>query len=470
MSKRWNYEEIRDAHFKVLLEEGKLDDKLTEIFEDFWTLSPFKQYELISYIKKHGKRPEWKVLKKVLGLSEDDTHKFLIGDPIEVKFPVVDLTGGPGKIVRGIAVKGLSKVVTNVGKEKHQRLKKIVGSGFAVFYDTEFTGKSFQLPLAVSLMSERIPEGVLFTGELSQDGRILRANHIEEKKKIAAREGYILVDPAKLPKPDLKSLLNWLNKDIHHIPMLITSSEKHQDELKDFTRNLQIEDLNLELAYLETFGIEPVLWTGQIKDQRWQEVCKEFYSRLKHIGSVLGGFHLHIAIRGPAALAFALGILHGSFKPFTIYHFQNNAYRPIVVDNVRYIKERLSGNPRLINYTVTGSGEEVAVVINLAHHSVQLNSLPLTNATYLVIETQGGGNLPVENFKDIAREIAGAIQEVAKTATIKRFHFFFSCPVPIAFLVGVAFGHYNPGSIYNYEQGTYKKVLDIEFLRDLRES
>jgi hypothetical protein len=47
----WKFWEIEWAHFKTLLESGKLDDHIEELYSHFWELPPSHQYELVKYSK-----------------------------------------------------------------------------------------------------------------------------------------------------------------------------------------------------------------------------------------------------------------------------------------------------------------------------------------------------------------------------------------------------------------------------------
>ncbi|MEN3039368.1 MAG: SAVED domain-containing protein, partial [Candidatus Kryptonium sp.] len=89
----------------------------------------------------------------------------------------------------------------------------------------------------------------------------------------------------------------------------------------------------------------------------------------------------------------------------------------------------------------------------------------------VVIESLHKGNLPVDDFLKVAQETASYLQDLRQRYSFERYHFFFSCPVPVAFMIGLAFGHYVDGSIYNYQRdgSSYEEVLDLRYLRKLRE-
>ena len=77
--------------------------------------------------------------------------------------------------------------------------------------------------------------------------------------------------------------------------------------------------------------VKTISFTGD-----WIEAVKQFYDAIKEVNE-----HIHIAMNAPASLAFACGAVFGSLKTFTFYHYQNGAYHPIPITNVRALKQRL---------------------------------------------------------------------------------------------------------------------------------
>ena len=474
----FRYYTIEDKHFKGLLESGKLDEDLDEIIEQFQFFTPFKQYELVKYIKDKKVFPSLNKLAETFGISEEDARAFLSNPFREVLIPTVD--SGEGKLVRAITVKGLSAVITNGEhlKESLDIIKEFLGFGFFVFFDELFSGESYMLPVTLSLYVENIPGDLLFTGKIDKEGRIYEVNGIPKKRKLAQKYGYRLIPPSRLSRvQDIKA---WLDAERYDVPLFITkTTQNYEGEFNSFLKSLLIKDVEKALENLELFngiGKDTILMiTGRLEPEEkvWKEGVREFYKRIKEIEDKLSGKEVyHLGINGASAFAFACGTIYGSYKPFVFYHFQNGRYIPLRVENVRTLKERVK-DYKNIEYKYEEGGESLVVILSLAHHSAEADVKTYTKSlapSYLVIRHRKAGNIEPEEMIEISREIASLIQDIREKKNVKEFHFFFSAPVAICFMVGVAFGYYSPGYIYNYEKPHgYERVLKLEDIRNIRE-
>jgi len=469
----WKFWKIELPHFQIFLKSGKFDDKVDELYNQFWDLPYSHQYELITYSKEKGVFPSVETFKKVFKVSEESVKEFFRAEYRTFRFPVVS-SEGKGELVNAIVIKNLKEVITNLKQIKRHLspIKEFLNSGFAVFFDREFAGASFQLPTVLNLYVENLPEDALFTGAVDKKGNIKSVDGIEEKKKLAKELGLRLVEPYHFNTVD--EIKELLDAKIYKMPIYITKTQdRWEGEFKSFLKATGISEHYLKkLEVLIGLETKPII-TGQLTGKVWEEVLREFWRRFKETEKKLHSKEeWHIAINGPSALAFALGVLFGSQKPFVFYHYQNNSYYPIVVENVRQLKER---NKQLqkVRFKFEKRGKNLVVMLSFAHHDMESKvkeyiSQRLENPSYLLIESESSGNISVEDMKDVAKECASLIQDIKKEQSFDEFHFFFSTPVPIAFMVGLAFGHYEEGWIYNYSGG-YEPVLSISFLRKLRE-
>ncbi len=223
---------------------------------------------------------------------------------------------------------------------------------------------------------------------------------------------------------------------------------------------------------------ELCLVTGQLKEvESWEKACKEFYKKVWNLKNKLSGKKIfHFGIRGAASLGMALGILWGSQEPFVIYHYQAGKYHPVKVLNPREIKEKVL-EYKNISWSFEEGGEDLVIVLKFAHHELfadvkEFAKTRIENPSFLLVEHRASGNIPPEEFKIIVKETASLIQNIRKERSFRRFHFFFSCPVAIAFMLGVAFGHYAEGVLYNYqkEEQIYIPAVELKILRKIRES
>jgi len=208
--------------------------------------------------------------------------------------------------------------------------------------------------------------------------------------------------------------------------------------------------------------LKTIFFTGN-----WIETVKQFYSAVKEIDN-----HIHIAMNSPASLAFACGAVFGSLKTFTFYHYQNGAYHPIPITNVRALKQRLRKYD-YVEYSYENGGKDLVVMLNYSHHEIKTAvksyiSDKLESPSFLELTLKDStGNIPIELMPTIANETSSLLQDVKKYQSFDRFHFFYSCPVPIAFMVGVAFGLYDDFIIYNFS-GSYEPVLTSKDLTKIK--
>lgn len=487
----FRFEAFEESHFLEFLWQGFFDEYIEEILKRFDFYSAKIQFELINYIRERLKEIlDPNLLSRALGIKTSDAEKIIKGEArgFEIILAEKDEKGiVHGKICKALVIPETSKIITNLSHLKNSLsiLKKLLGCSFAVFFEESFSGGSFMLPLAVSLSFENVPGDLRFTGKLNTRGEILKVNYIKEKQEFAKSQGLRLITPLQVKKFD--TIKVYLEKEKWDIPLFITSSTK--EEFINFLSFYQGEKVlaefdllkGLELFYNlseETFYIT----TGQLKTkEEWEKACREFYERFNLIKYRLPGVKVfHLGMRGPAVLSFALGVLFGHFDPFVFYHYQVlegiPKYHPIRVLTPRNLKER-TAEYKIIKPKFEKKGKDLVIILNFSHHEPtgdvkKYVSEFLEEPSFLILETEYKGNLPIESFLETARESASFIQEVRKEHSFESYHLFFSCPIGIAFMVGLAFGHYVDGLLYNYqkESALYQPVLDFQFLRKLRES
>ena len=207
--------------------------------------------------------------------------------------------------------------------------------------------------------------------------------------------------------------------------------------------------------------LKTIVFTGD-----WIETVRQFYDTVKEMDN-----HIHLAMNSPTSLAFGCGVIFGSLRTFTFYHYQNGVYHPIHITNVRALKQRLRKYD-YVEFSYEAGGKDLVVMLNLSHHEIKTAvksyiSDKLENPSFFELTVKEAGNIPIELMPIVATEISSLLQDVKKYQSFDRFHFFFSCPVPIAFMVGVAFGLYDELVVYNFS-GAYEPVLKFEDLTKIK--
>ena len=467
-----DFTRIPPQELREFIENGKVDDLLEDILENFWSLSAEVQYALIKRMRLLNEDISIATLSRVFGCKEKEAFEILTNECREVFFPVVN-DKGDGRLVRALIIKDTSSLITNSPSRLDEL--RILGENFSLFFDSLFEGSSYMLAVGVGLRCDEIPEGLAFTGRIDSTGNVYPVGSIKEKRRICEREGFRLVSPYELREKNLNYLVDWLSKDTLDIPFYFTTfQESAESEFKKFLRYTKTDPEALRVFY----GIDVRTFlqaSGRLEGVRWFESAKEFYRRISTLQSGDKKRHIHLAGRMPSSLAFAFGILFGSQTPFTFYHFQNQEYIPVVVQNVRYLKERTDvGRIEGFIYKYIPKGDELVVLVGGAFHTAGAavrEFMGEGDYSFLLTGHERSGNLSPERMMEFSRAVSSLIQEKKDDREFKRYHFFFSCPVSVAFMLGVSFGHYAPASIYNYEQGEerYIQVLRTEELRRIRE-
>jgi len=483
---RFPFEEFDENHILTFLEQGLLDEHIEELLMRWNLFSPKVQFTLINYIRERLKDSfSPRLLVKHLKIKSVEDADLIVKGKGKI-FEIIVVDQDKADFAKGLVIPNTSKIITNLPELKNSLtiVRKVLNKNFAVFFDTYISGKSFMLPLTCALSIENIPEDLRFTGALNTKGDILEVDHLKEKIEFAKAHGLRLITPLQVKR--FNTIKAYLEKDKWDIPFYITSAgyEEFSNFLKVFIGEKTFEEFEI-LKGLELFyGLQEDTFyqlTGQLKtEEDWKKVCQDFYTRYYKIVTTLPGNKIfHIAMRGAVALSFALGVLYSHFYPFVFYHYQakegETKYHAIPIYEPRYLKERKS-QYNYINTLFEHNGEDLVILLNFGHHEAVADVKSyafshLNNPSFLVLEAKEKGNVPIESFSEVAKECASAIQDIRSQYSMKTYHFFFSCPIPIAFMVGLAFGHYVDGWIYNFQKegSSYQPVLEFRFLRKIRE-
>ncbi len=466
------------------------------MFKKWQLFSPKIQFELILYVREQIKESfNPKVLAQALKIKIHDAEKIITNPAKNFEILLVETreveTNEDNKSLsiktcKAFAIPETSKIITNLPHLRNQlsTLKKFLGRNFAVFFEDFFIGKSFMLPLAVALDIKKVSENLRFTGGLNIKGNILEVDYVREKLEYAKKQGFRLITPFQVK--NFSTIKTYLEKEKWDIPFYLTNTKK--DEFLTFLSSYEGEKVLAEFEVLK--GIELFyelseedfyIVSGQlVSKEDWEKICEDFYKKIFKIKNCLPGVKtFHLGMRGAVSLGFALGILFSHFDPFVFYHYQTVGgvakYHPIFVEEPRFLKERVK-TYKYIKPSFEKKGEDLVVILNFSHHEPTADvkkyvSSFLKEPSFLILETDFKGNLPIETFREVAKESASFIQDIREEHSFKSYHFFFSCPLAIAFMIGLAFGHYVDGFIYNYQRGEnlYQPILDFKFLRNIRE-
>jgi len=500
--------EEKEDLYKLLINNDISDEHENEIKFLVWKL-----------IKKRNDLFDVELLSKLLNISELNVKKIFKSIPIEVKFPIA--LDDKGELATAYIIplsKPSDRLTFSSNKETQEALKTIQKilknknyeiQNFFVIFDKNFSDKSFMLSIAAGLLlpKENI-QNFAFTGVVNEEGEVFDVGYIPEKEKAAKKENLKLISPDILDTID--ELVYWLGSEPVDIPFIysikrpeeepISALNKIEKKIKENKPYFSIEGLE------NIFGIKkedlffnydnwlPVLEEEQVNEENeWIKQVENFEEKLRNIYSKIDSKNrvLHLAFAVPVSLAMGLGIKLGAKKPVIIYHYQSDEYLPVIdlsdvrkLRRIKYIRKDIKNQLKNIEVDIPEkikNNEDVAAAIWLASHSPYgdtQNYLKSNEKDWDLIKIesqdfQGDITLPYEDIKEdywirYVSEMYSVLNILKNDYQIQRYHFFLSVPVPIAFALGMAIGHFWEGYIYNYnfkssdEKNKYYPVFNMK--------
>lgn len=472
--------ELDASNFLEYLKNNKIN--INDAVKKFVEMQNFESKEFIFY-------ELLKIMKEnnVLDLPGDFIEKFFNGkadiifdfyknDFNEIYFPVVGESSDV-KIIRAMVFE-TNQSYTNLKhiEDSIKKIEKLVGKKLGVIFDNKFDDRTFELAVAIGALCKKIPKGVAFTGEIDENGNVLRNfNKLGLKLKLCAENELNLVSPFDVN--NVFDLKKFFEARRINFPVLISLMSKDREYL-----NASYEDLkdavskDFDLEYCELFekiyGVRKIFIKEGLEDN-WYETLKEVSNMLNKIISKRG--IPHISIAGPSAFSMALGVSLGVQNPIVVYHKSGSEYKKVIdlIDNVRKIKN-IVNDYKHIKYSIENEdGESCAFILYFASHNpydTVKNFLTKNkvDARIVLIEPKAGkGNLIPDDWSGIVSEIMSVTQNLQFEYSCKKSLFFLSCPVPIAFGIGLSFGDFSKGSIYHFDKnmGDYIEVFKIEGIK-----
>ncbi len=389
-----------------------------------------------------------KLLKEAFGIEAESS-------PVEFQFPVVNVNGG--EIAKGIAL-----LVDKKQKGKVSQVEELTGKGVLVFFDKEFSGDSFQAPLAYALLYGELPENLLLSGKLY--GENFSADHLKEKEEIARKQGKTLIG-----KGNIRKLGEFLKGEKTEIPLFIGTGEKESlnQPFELLCRTVNFEPVegyaDKELLIFQLLPILP--------SENWLPFFEKFQKRVLEIKERIPfPISLHIALKTPITFSFGAGIVIGTGKlPVALYHFENGKYHRVIdlTEDSRQIKRRRRELRHIEIVSETGKETDTAVIaLQVASHETRKKGEELAekfNGDFFYIhapELKGGVPLS-ENWTEIVAELYEEMNRVYDRG-YRKFHLIMSVPNPIAFALGMAVGNYWDIEVWSYfkELKDYRPVFN----------
>ncbi len=196
----------------------------------------------------------------------------------------------------------------------------------------------------------------------------------------------------------------------------------------------------------------------------------------------------HIFLNCPAALAIGLGSIIGTKYEVVLHHYQkgsgDNPYYPVIdfyslstlnQDGVHILKSRVNAPNQFIRVEEPQTLSSIVLVsLFLAGHDLKGDVEKISNERKipaLHIRSTMEGTIPLNaDWLRASREVASCLLNLASNKEIKTIELYLSCPIILAFAIGMAFGTQTPIEVYNWfpvSKG-YKPVLGLNRLRQSR--
>lgn len=239
-------------------------------------------------------------------------------------------------------------------------------------------------------------------------------------------------------------------------------------DLKDIKNHFMLTDSYFYFNQSGELSNDPEKWLEFI-----QNVGLDF-NRLDRIFP--GRVVYHIGIKGPSVVALGIGAGFGTKKSIVAYQFIGGRYRLVsdLSENVREIKARKSlEDLQDVEFELRDGDDRLLVELWFASHEPDAHNRPeFADFTVLKVRGKTGGNLPSieeggRDWKHIANEVFNILEHHIKVQNYREIHLVASMPVMLAFLLGMAVGHFEPIRVYNYDRksNSYVMVLELNKIR-----
>jgi len=430
-----------------------------------------------------------------LQITENDCYALKNAKIKRAYFPVTPHNNGNESEIRKLIFFDAeleSNTLTFPNENNHvksalESVSKALKRKFFIMFDDYFAGRSFSLAaVAAALLKEDKLKYFAFSGEVKENGTITKVENLPAKRKISEEKGLFIVSPDSV---DNLNQLKKLNAETVHIPFIQlfgkqkTELEKNlvkisdNDLVKDYKIWIEILGRDRSLVFTHTEG----LLENSI--EVWDRLLRDFSEKINKLYQLPYSVNIHF-LGSLSAFAFLSGIVFGAKNKITIYHYQDGGIFRVMDfsdKSARLLKSKTKKYEKIkysLEYTETES-EDAAIVIYLASHNPKndaqkyIKSNLRCSLLFICLENnQGNIGLNEDDWIKTVAEIYTLVDEASEIigCNIKKYHFFMSVPVPVAFGFGMAYGDYKKIAVYNYDKGmnTYKKVADSDLSKNLK--
>ncbi len=219
--------------------------------------------------------------------------------------------------------------------------------------------------------------------------------------------------------------------------------------------------------------------TGELSNdpEKWLEFIQNVGFDFNRLDRIFPGRAVyHIGIKGPSVAALGIGAGFGTKRSMVAYQFMGGGYHPVsdLSENVRELKARKSLDElRDVEFELKDGDDRLLIELWFASHEPDAHNRPeFADFTILKVKGSAGGNLLSldaggQDWKYIANEIFNIVEHHIKARNYREIHLVISMPGMLAFLLGMAIGHFEPIQVHNYDRksNSYVMVLELNRIR-----
>ncbi len=472
----------------------EVDEHLIEQFIDILSIKDDNhkiKSKILMFLRKHKDMVDRGTLAEALNIDIDIANQ-LMNNPLNCAyFPIVGLKDEKISKLCIIKLQGAGIVAFQDNYKKQLSvLSRLTDSGFAILFFDDFVENSFMLAAYAAIVSNSELSNYAFSGRLDELGNILSVKDVDIKQKMAAESDKIFVFADVFNNIDEMAYI--LLNDRLDVPFSIAvmsgrqfknpKEASHKNLIKLTEKLNKIKGWNFE-SIKSFFGLQDddfvfYLEEDFLPDGNWSHYLIKAFEKLKALRSKIQDKVVvpHFAFMGASSFAFGLGVMHGAKSPFVFYHFdaENKSFEPVLnyrEQSIRYLKD-VSVDIHYINCDIDDFLDNEAIVVHLASHQpigdvkkTANNVIGNCGIAYISLK-QKQGNIPLSDWSDFVRELYSLYNRTKESDKIQKRHLFFSCPVPIAFGLGVDIEKAENISVYHYSsnKNDYFKAFDTREL------
>ncbi|TCK06214.1 SAVED domain-containing protein [Phorcysia thermohydrogeniphila] len=383
-----------------------------------------------------------------------------LSPPVKFSFPAINEK-------EGVLIKALAFLSdkTFSPKEELSQVKEVTQKEFGFFYNREFSGESFQAPLAYALLYGELPKRVILSGKLLPKGNF-KAENAKEKEEVATKEGKFLI-----AEGNIHEIKEFFSKEEKDIPLLIATGKREENipNFEIFCKNVGFKPLK---GLLDEEKLIVELPTFLPHDRDWRELFLPIREKVLKLKEFLPDLSLHVALKAPITFSLGAGAVIGTGKvPVAVYHFENGSYHRVI--DLRKDSRRIKRRKRKLSFIEVEEevrGSDTAVIaLQVASHETRSKGEELSqkfNADFFYVNApELKGSLPLDlDWAEVVAEIYEAFNRIYAKGH-KKFHLVMSVPNPIAFALGMAVGNYWDVTVWSY----FKPLKDYRPVYNLGE-